>query len=99
MIDLEIAAIFTTDSLNGVANMTQMNSSRLKCAVLVVDLLVTESLEVEQINALILQAVSTNNVCLITLVMIVQRTLSVRETTCFALIQSVQDLVKLVTHA
>ena len=99
MIDLEIAAIFTTDSLNGVASMTQMNSSHLKCVVLVVDLLVTESLEVERINALILQAVSTNNVCLITLVMIVQRTLSVRVTTCFALIQSVQDLVKLVTHA
>ena len=90
---------FTTVILNGVAIMTQMNSSHLKCVVLVVHQLETQSLVVEQRNALMIQHASMSNVCPPTLVMNAQRTLNVRATTRFALILSVQNLVKSVTLA
>ena len=99
LIHIELAAMFTTIILVGVEIMTQMNSSHLRCVALVVHLLVTESLVVEQKNALMIQHASMSNVCPPTLVMNAQRTLSVRATTCFALILFVQNLVRSVTLA
>ena len=95
--NLEIPALNTMRILIGVSFMTQRNSSHARCAVRVEA--VIESLAVEQIYAPMIQLALNKNVYLSTLVMTAQKTLSAKETMCFALILSVESSVILETFA
>ena len=94
---MDIPALNIMGTLVGVSFMTQRNSFQTRCAVRVVALLVIESLI--HLYAPMIQLAMKKIVYLSTLVMTAQKTLSVKETMCFALILSVESSVILETFA
>ena len=102
LINMDLPALFIMSNLFGVAMMAlidQRNSTHSRCAVRVVALLVIESLAVEHLYAPRKQLALKNCVYLSTLVITAQKTQSVKETMCFALILSVESSVILETFA